>query len=155
MTDQHKAEVPNMPQRTVMQCLSLDDWKVVAHLPVPVGELMVSRLLEYGWIESQGEEQRKAIRLTPAGLKALRSRGGLKAFRLVVEIGLKDEGKTLISRFAKPFGRASFFLTIRATRRWSSAKPRLLDAAQGAVEPLAPPHPCRSRLNHIGPALYR
>ena len=38
MTDQHTAEVPNMPQRTVMQCLSLDDWKVVAHLPVPVGE---------------------------------------------------------------------------------------------------------------------
>ena len=73
MTDQHTAEVPNMPQRTVMQCLSLDDWKVVAHLPVPVGELMVNRLLDYGWIESQSEE-RKAIRLTPAGLRALRSR---------------------------------------------------------------------------------
>ena len=70
----NSAEVPNMSQRTVMQCLSLDDWKVVAHLPVPVGELMVSRLLEYGWIESQSEEQRKAIRLTPDGLKALRSR---------------------------------------------------------------------------------
>jgi hypothetical protein len=52
----------------------LDDWKVVAHLPVPVGELMVSRLLEYGWIESESEEQGKAIRLTPDGLKALRSR---------------------------------------------------------------------------------
>ena len=74
MIDQHKAEVPNMPQRAVMQCLSLDDWKVVAHLPVPVGELMVTRLLEYGWIESQSAEQGKAIRLTPAGLKALRSR---------------------------------------------------------------------------------
>ena len=74
MTDKDSAEVPNMPQRTVMQCLSLDDWKVVAHLPVPVGELMVSRLLEYGWIESESEEQGKAIRLTPDGLKALRSR---------------------------------------------------------------------------------
>ena len=74
MTDQHKAEVPNMSQRTVMQCLSLDDWKVVALLPVPVSELMVSRLLEYGWIESESEEQGKAIRLTPDGLKALRSR---------------------------------------------------------------------------------
>ena len=74
MTDQHKAEVPNMPQRTVMQCLSLDDWKVVAHLPVPVGEFMVSRLLDYGWIESRSEKQGKAIRLTPAGHKALRSR---------------------------------------------------------------------------------
>jgi predicted solute-binding protein len=74
VTGKNLAEVPNMSQRTVMQCLSLDDWKVVAHLPVPVGELMVSRLLEYGWIESQSEEQRKAIRLTPDGLKALRSR---------------------------------------------------------------------------------
>jgi hypothetical protein len=52
----------------------MDDWKVVAHLPVPVGELMVSRLLDYGWIESRSEKQGKAIRLTPAGHKALRSR---------------------------------------------------------------------------------
>jgi hypothetical protein len=74
VTDKDSAEVPNMPQRTVMQCLSLDDWKVVALLPVPVSELMVSRLLEYGWIESRSEEQGKAIRLTPDGLKALRSR---------------------------------------------------------------------------------
>ena len=74
MSDKNSAEVPNMLQRTVMQCLSLDDWKVVALLPVPVSELMLTRLLEYGWIESQSEEQRKAIRLTPDGLKALRSR---------------------------------------------------------------------------------
>jgi hypothetical protein len=73
MTGQHKAEVPNMSQRTVMQCLSLDDWKVVAHLPVPVGDLMVSRLLDYGWIEVRGEKQHTAIRLTPAGLKAMQS----------------------------------------------------------------------------------
>jgi|SRR6478609_4757343 hypothetical protein len=72
-SDQEVTEVPNMPQRTVMQCLSLGDWKVVAHLPVPVGELMVNRLLEYGWIESRSEKQGKAIRLTPAELKALRS----------------------------------------------------------------------------------
>ena len=71
VTDKNSAEVPNMAQRTVMQCLSLDDWKVVAHLPVPAGELMLSRILDYGWIESR--KQRKAIRLTPAGLKALRS----------------------------------------------------------------------------------
>ena len=73
MTGQHKAEVPNMSQRTVMQCLSLDDWKVVAHLPVPVGDLMVNRLLDYGWIEVRGEKQHTAIRLTPAGLKAMQS----------------------------------------------------------------------------------
>src|SRR6476660_3186265 len=66
VTSKNSAEVPNMPQRTVMQCLSLDDWKVVAHLPVPVGKLMLIRILDYGWVESRGEKQRKAIRLTPA-----------------------------------------------------------------------------------------
>jgi hypothetical protein len=73
VTGKNSAEVPNMAQRSVLQCLNLDDWKVVAHLPVPVGELMVSRLLDYGWIEIRGEKQHTAIRLTPAGLKAMRS----------------------------------------------------------------------------------
>ena len=67
MTGKNLAEVPNMTQRTVMQCLSLDDWKVVAHLPVPVGEQMLNRMYDYGWIDIRGEKQ------TPAGLKAMRS----------------------------------------------------------------------------------
>jgi len=73
MTGKNSAEVPNMSQRTVMQSLSLDDWKIVAHLPVPAGELRLNRMRDYGWIEIRGEKQRTAIRLTPAGLKALRS----------------------------------------------------------------------------------
>jgi DNA-binding PadR family transcriptional regulator len=40
---------------------------------IPAGELMLSRLLHHGWIESRGEKQHTAIRLTPAGLKAMRS----------------------------------------------------------------------------------
>jgi hypothetical protein len=71
-----------------MQCLRLDDWKIVAHLPVPVGELMVSRLLGYGWIESRSEKQGKAIRLTHAGLKALRSPPPAG------ELGLKTKAKS-------------------------------------------------------------
>jgi len=51
----------------------MDDWKIVAHLPIPASELMLSRLLHHGWIESRGEKQRTAVRLTPAGLKAMRS----------------------------------------------------------------------------------
>jgi DNA-binding PadR family transcriptional regulator len=51
----------------------MDDWKIVAHLPIPTSELMLSRLLDHGWIESRGEKQHTAIRLTPAGLKAMRS----------------------------------------------------------------------------------
>ena len=34
---------------------------------------MLSRTLDYGWIESRSKKQRTAIRFTPVGLKALRS----------------------------------------------------------------------------------
>jgi hypothetical protein len=66
-------EVPNMSQRALMQYLSLDDWKVASRLPIPAGELMLSRLRDYGWIEIQGEKQNMEIRLTLAGHKAMRS----------------------------------------------------------------------------------
>jgi len=56
-----------------MQYLSLDDWKVASRLPVPAGELMLSRLRDNGWIEIQGEKQHMEIRLTLAGHKAMRS----------------------------------------------------------------------------------
>ena len=36
-------------------------------------ELMLSRLLHHGWIESRDEKHHMAIRLTPAGLEAMRS----------------------------------------------------------------------------------
>ena len=74
VTGKTSAEVPNMTQRTVLQCLSLDDWKIVAHLPIPLGEMMLSRIYDCGWIEIRGgETQHKAIRLTRAGLKSMRS----------------------------------------------------------------------------------
>jgi hypothetical protein len=56
-----------------MQYLSVDDWKIVAHLPIPAGEMMLSRIRGYGWIESRREKQHTALRLTPAGLEAMRS----------------------------------------------------------------------------------
>ena len=73
MTGKSAAEVPNMRQRAVMQYLNLHDWKIIAHLPIPVGELMLRRMRDYGWIESRREKQHTAIRLTPAGLAAMRS----------------------------------------------------------------------------------
>ena len=73
MTGKQSAEFPNMAQRAVMQYLSLDDWKVAARLPIPAGELMLSRIRNYGWIEIRGEKHRTAIKLTPAGLQAMRS----------------------------------------------------------------------------------
>ena len=73
VTGKNSTEVPNMTQRTVLQCLSLDDWKIVAHLPIPLGEMMLSRMYDCGWIEIRGGEKHiTAIRLTPAGLKSMR-----------------------------------------------------------------------------------
>ncbi len=77
VTGKHSAEFPNMAQRAVMQYLSLDDWKIAARLPIPASELMLSRIRSYGWIEIRGEKQHTAIKLTSAGLKAMRS-GHLK-----------------------------------------------------------------------------
>ena len=73
MTDKNSAEVPNMRQRTILQHLSLADWRMVDRLPISAGEITLSRLLHHGWIESRGEQHHMAIRLTPAGLEAMRS----------------------------------------------------------------------------------
>jgi len=49
------------------------DWKIAARLPIPAGELLRNRIRTYGWVEIQGEKHHTAIRLTPAGLQAMRS----------------------------------------------------------------------------------
>jgi hypothetical protein len=64
----------NMSQRAVMQHLSLTDWKLANRLPIPAGEMMLSRLAHLGWIESRGEDHLKEVRLTETGLKKMRSR---------------------------------------------------------------------------------
>jgi hypothetical protein len=73
MTNKNSDEVPNMRQRTVLQQLSLADWRMVDRLPVSAGEATLSRLLHHGWIESRGEKHRATVRLTQAGLKAMQS----------------------------------------------------------------------------------
>ena len=65
---------PNMTQRAVMQHLSLTDWKLVNRLPIPAGEMMLSRMVQQGWIEIQGKDHNVVARLTAAGLKAMQSR---------------------------------------------------------------------------------
>lgn len=64
---------PNMTQRAVMQHLSLTDWKLAHRLPIPAGEMMLSRMVQQGWIEIQGKNHNTVVRLTEAGLKAMRS----------------------------------------------------------------------------------
>ena len=63
----------NMTQRAVMQHLSLTDWRLANRLPIPAGEMMLSRLVSQGWIEIQGKDHNTVVRLTEAGLKAMRS----------------------------------------------------------------------------------
>jgi hypothetical protein len=56
-----------------MQRLSLADWKLANRLPIPAGEMMLSRMVQRGWIEIQGNDHNTVVRLTEAGLKAMRS----------------------------------------------------------------------------------
>jgi hypothetical protein len=74
MTIASPGKGPNMTQRAVMQHLSLTDWKLANRLPIPAGEMMLSRLAHLGLIEMRGENQQTEVRLTDAGLKAMRSR---------------------------------------------------------------------------------
>ena len=73
MTGKKSDDVLNMSQRTVLQYLSLTDWKVVNRLPIPAGELILSRLAHLGWIEMRGEKHNTEVRLTTEGIKAMRS----------------------------------------------------------------------------------
>jgi hypothetical protein len=73
MTGKKPDEVLNMRQRTVMQYLSVTDWRMVNSLPIAAGEMTLSRLAHRGWIEMRGENQHAEVRLTPAGLNAMRS----------------------------------------------------------------------------------
>jgi len=72
MTGKQSAEFPNMAQRAVMQYLSLDDWKVAARLPIPAGELMLSRIRN---MVGSRSEVKSTIRQSssPHGFQAMRS----------------------------------------------------------------------------------
>jgi DNA-binding PadR family transcriptional regulator len=73
MTIGSSAKGPNMTHRAIMQHLKLTDWKLANRLPIPAGEMILSRLVSQGWIEIQGKDHNTVVRLTEAGLKAMRS----------------------------------------------------------------------------------
>jgi hypothetical protein len=74
MIGKNSYEIPDMRKRTVLQHLSLTDWRMVASLPIPASEMTLSRLIHQGWIEMRGEHKHVEIRLTPAGREAMRKR---------------------------------------------------------------------------------
>jgi hypothetical protein len=59
--------------RQVMEHLRSREWKTVHKLPVPVSPNMLERTESCGWIERRGDGPQTEIRLTPAGLTALRA----------------------------------------------------------------------------------
>ena len=73
MTQDTPVLAANMGQRAVMQCLSLTEWKVLSHLPVPAGPVTVIRIRDLGWIELRGMKPRTEIRLTELGRAAMRA----------------------------------------------------------------------------------
>jgi hypothetical protein len=60
-------------QRQVMQYLRSGDWNIVAKLPIAATAGALNRLAYYGWIERRGGGLRSEIKLTAAGLAALRA----------------------------------------------------------------------------------
>ena len=62
----------NMSQRAVMQHMSVTGWKLANRLPIPAGEMMLSRLVSQGWIEIHGKDHNTVVRVTEAGLKGMR-----------------------------------------------------------------------------------
>ena len=73
MTGKNPGKILDMRKRTILQHLSLTDWKMAARLPIPASEMTLSRLVHQNWIEMRGENQQTEVRLTEAGLKAMRS----------------------------------------------------------------------------------
>jgi predicted transcriptional regulator len=73
MTNGSSAKGPNMTHRAIMQHLNLVDWKLAHRLPIPAGEMILSRLVRQGWVEIQGKGHNTVVRLTEAGLQATRS----------------------------------------------------------------------------------
>jgi hypothetical protein len=89
MSGKNSVEVPQQEAANVLQHLSLADWRMVDRLPVSAGEMTLSRLLHHGWIESRGEKQRAAVRLTPPGGAQGDAVADWKAICRLVELRLK------------------------------------------------------------------
>jgi hypothetical protein len=68
-----KPNTADSRQRQILDCLRSGDWKIRDRLPVPVGDRMLERLLDFCWIEKRGDEASTEIRITEDGMIALKS----------------------------------------------------------------------------------
>jgi hypothetical protein len=65
---------PTPAQRQILQRLRTDNWRRRTAITVSAGEPLFLGLLRQGWIERRGEGQAAELKLTPAGLEALRAK---------------------------------------------------------------------------------
>jgi hypothetical protein len=64
---------PTSTQRQFMQRLRTDKWRRLLSVSAPAGNRLLVGMIENGWIERRGIEPDQEVRLTPAGLEALRA----------------------------------------------------------------------------------
>jgi hypothetical protein len=57
-----------------LQRLRTDQWRTVAKLKVAVADGLLSRLTSNGWVEQRGQARALELKLTSAGLEALRAK---------------------------------------------------------------------------------
>ena len=68
------AVLPNMTHRQVLQRLLSGEWKTLTQLGVMAGDGLLERLSNHGWIERRVIGRTREIKITPAGIEALRAR---------------------------------------------------------------------------------
>ena len=66
--------LPNMTHRQVLQRMPSGEWKTLIRLGVAVGEGLLVRMARHGWIEQRGVGRSQEIKITPAGIEAMRAR---------------------------------------------------------------------------------
>lgn len=63
----------NMAHRQIMHHLRSGEWKFAARFPVLASEYALDRMVISGWLERRGPRDKTEIRLTAAGLEALKA----------------------------------------------------------------------------------
>ena len=63
----------NMAHRQVLHHLRSGEWRFAAKLPVLATEYALDRMVGTGWLERRGSREKTEIRLTTAGLDALKA----------------------------------------------------------------------------------
>lgn len=65
--------LPNMIHRQIMQRLLSGDWKTLTQLGVMAGEGLLDSMAKHGWIERRSVGRHPEIKITSAGIDAMRA----------------------------------------------------------------------------------